>query len=952
MTTSTRTGQRLATAAEPFLGRRRELATLARLLEGVDDRAASVFIEGEAGVGKTSLLTAFLQTVEQRGAEVKLASCYPVEQAAAYAPFVELYPAVFRAGGDNANTAADLGADAAARRAHYVHGLAEAILASLGDAPGVMCVEDVHWADIGSLLLLNQLLDSRRAGLMLVCTGRPETTTSIERHELIARLQQRSLLTELSGLGPAEVEELFRQIASPGLATQEEVEALTEFTNGNPLLLKESLGQLQKGGLLTAHSLREAIRRGRTPLRLAEAIDWRLDSLSQQTREMIGAGAVLGAEFETDVLARAAGLPARDVEDEIATCQEEGLLSGDGTRFRFVHPSFAARVYERLKPSERRHLHARAAAVLAASSAPVPIAELARHLALGAAGTDRKKAVKLCFQTAEEAEAMFAYETAAQYWELALRCVGRAKTLRADIDRRLGWALWSARNWERAALVWKEAVALYEELGDRAHAGELALALGDVYRWRQELAESERWLTRALAALNEPGVSRARALALLGGIACLRRDYERGIAFLRDALHDGSGAAIDPLVGYWASYGYYLSGDVAASHEVAEQALQEALDQKHSRGTALLAGSLFQYELFNLRPTRARAYFRLMEDASPETDATAFTYVFVSRSLLDGYAGRWRSIIKGANDWQARVRLAGGYQAATARLLWSVAQLHLGDAATAREGLLSASDALERMTPLAWLYLAIAELRLDRADEAASLVERYLRANRGRPRSADDGALFADAVAGLERRDWWQLGYEFLNDEKAHLSGPYAPISVQRVLGRLATKLGLWAEAATHFEKAISALSAGKAKWELSQSLLDYAAMRRARRRRGDLNKATSLQFRAAEILGDLRIPMTAAIPQAGGDPFGLTGREREVLDLLARAYRNQEIAEAFTISPGTVRRHIENILGKMGATNRTDAVVLGMRAGLIGPTPGADGQGTEASAEDRRLAG
>jgi ATP/maltotriose-dependent transcriptional regulator MalT len=324
-----------------------------------------------------------------------------------------------------------------------------------------------------------------------------------------------------------------------------------------------------------------------------------------------------------------------------------------------------------------------------------------------------------------------------------------------------------------------------------------------------------------------------------------------------------------------------------------------------------------------------------MERAGQPADATSFNYAFVSKALLRAYQGRWRSIIRASNDWAARVRLAGRYQAATARLIWSVANLYLGNVAAARAGLLDALDGLERMQPFGQLYLALAEVQLGNEEEANALVDRYLRACGGQPRTSHDSAVFGDVVSRLSRPALWQLGYQALERERAHLVGPYSPVSTRRVLGRLATRLNRWPEAEKHFEEATRVLSDGGAKWELAQTLLDYAEMRRVRRRRGDMTKAAALQMRASELLQQLRVPQAPA-PQAPpakeANEFALTGRELEVLDLLAQGYRNQEIAKALTISPGTARRHIENILSKMGAANRTDAVVLAISKQLVGP--------------------
>jgi DNA-binding NarL/FixJ family response regulator len=163
----------------------------------------------------------------------------------------------------------------------------------------------------------------------------------------------------------------------------------------------------------------------------------------------------------------------------------------------------------------------------------------------------------------------------------------------------------------------------------------------------------------------------------------------------------------------------------------------------------------------------------------------------------------------------------------------------------------------------------------------------------------------------------------------------YSPISVRRVLGRLAGRLKRWPTAFEHFDTAVQELAGGEARWELAQTYLDYAEMRRARRRRGDLRKAEALELEARAVLADLGIqhpPRRALRGSADGNRYALTGRELEVLGLVAEGRRNQEIAEDLGLSHRTVERHLENIFGKIGVSGRTEAVVQAVQEGLVGP--------------------
>jgi DNA-binding NarL/FixJ family response regulator len=114
--------------------------------------------------------------------------------------------------------------------------------------------------------------------------------------------------------------------------------------------------------------------------------------------------------------------------------------------------------------------------------------------------------------------------------------------------------------------------------------------------------------------------------------------------------------------------------------------------------------------------------------------------------------------------------------------------------------------------------------------------------------------------------------------------------------------------------------------------------MRATRRRRGDLTKAAALELRAKLVLDSLGVRRETderfASPSVDGNRFGLTGREIEVLALVAQGLRNSEIAEALTLSVGTVQRHLQNIYGKMDANGRAEAVMKAVNAGVLGPLP------------------
>ncbi|MCH8850529.1 MAG: hypothetical protein IIC89_06865, partial [Chloroflexi bacterium] len=234
-------------------------------------------------------------------------------------------------------------------------------------------------------------------------------------------------------------------------------------------------------------------------------------------------------------------------------------------------------------------------------------------------------------------------------------------------------------------------------------------------------------------------------------------------------------------------------------------------------------------------------------------------------------------------------------------------------------------------------HLARALLQTGSVEGASALVERHAERLINRP-GRSTSTILGDVAAQLEMPDLWTACYELLLQERLPLVIYYVPISVRRVLGRLAARLKLWPAAFEHFDTAAKQLAAGGARWEHAQTLLNYAEARRARRRRADAGKAAALELEAKAVYQELGIPFEAPSHETGANRFGLTGRELEVLELMARGSRNHEIAEALTISQGTAARHVENILNKFGVSNRVEAIMKAVETSLVGPLRNSQG--------------
>lgn len=686
--------------------------------------------------------------------------------------------------------------------------------------------------------------------------------------------------------------------------------------------------------------------RARIPLWLSGLLDLRLAALPAPVRQVLSEASVLGDEFSLDVLVSAKQAAPEVIEDLLDVAMCRGIVKTAartlGPRFSFIHPLYRKRLYELFQPSLRRAFHAKVARAVTAREVELPMEEQAAHLTLAGEAMLRRRAIRLCRRAATKAESVYAYEVAARFWELALQSASpRRQRERADLLARLGWARWAAREWRRAREAWKEAVGLFEELHDQRPIAPLALALGETARWQQDTEEAEYWLRRALSLLPSRSEVRPRALALLGSVACLRDRSADGMALL-DQARRASASEPDPYALYWLSYGYLTIGEVETARLVAEKAFALAQEAGDRYAGSFLAAHLMHIYLSFLGFRSASRCVEFLRRAVKRSNLMGLSYVLISQSLLEGYQGHWKRVVRICDRGMGELRLAGRYQFATSHFFRAEARLALGEAGAACAEMAQALPGLEQMRPAGALHLARSFLSAGEVENARRLVRRFAPALLDTGRMAAGRAVLGEVAARLGIERLAEQVYRVLVRESRPLLLLYSPVSVQRVLGVIAAHLENWPEAMNHFEAAIEQLTGGGALGELVPTYLDYAEMRRARRRRGDLARALALEARAAQLREQLGMPAPAPAARGSsavgdetyGNRFGLTGRELQVLRLVAEGRRNAEIAEALSISDRTVERHLENIMNKMGVGGRVEAVVAALQEGLAGKLP------------------
>jgi DNA-binding SARP family transcriptional activator len=582
----------LASASrEPLAGRAMELERIRAALElrTHEEQHTLVAIAGEPGIGKTRLAAAIAEEARGEGATVAYGRCLE-ESSLPFEPWIQAFrPLIAQL---TASDLAQLPAGVAAEVARFVPEIRDRVNKAPGPAdadpdlsrhhlleqgtglvvrtarqnPLLVVIDDLHWADRSSLLLLLHLVRSDLpAPIRLLGTYRD---TDVGRdHPLLSTLAElarddalRTL--QVGGLGPEAVGELL-SAGSPRTVDPVLVEAIERETGGNPFFISQLVGHLAEIGGMSPADLDDpaALRRLGVPEGVRRVVVRRVERLGDTARMALVSAAAIGREFEVGLLERICTVGEDDLLDSLDRAVDAGLLTTFGTdRYAFSHALVRTALYGELGEARRSRLHRRIGEELARRSEgrDQPLAELAYHFArAGPEETDR--AVVFARRAADRARRSLAYEDAIDLLQGAIarrkadvpidkqdlasllvelgaaqRRAGESARARVSFERaaRLAGSAGSATlfaeaalgfagpGWETLGVHDRSAVGLLEEAlgmlpgGDSVHRS-CVLARLAVAHYFGRLEEVAELAAGALAMARRLGDRRALAAALL-----------------------------------------------------------------------------------------------------------------------------------------------------------------------------------------------------------------------------------------------------------------------------------------------------------------------------------------------------------------------------------------------------------------------------------------------------
>jgi DNA-binding CsgD family transcriptional regulator len=923
-------------AGEELLDRQTELAVIeARLAGAVAGGGGLLVIEGPAGIGKTALLRAAIDRARSADARILSAWAAPLEQDLAFG----VARAVFQptqsemtagewealsqgAAGLASAVLDDTGRDWPDSAMAAAHGLYWLTANLAADRPVVITVDDLQWADPGSLRWLAYTA-RRLDGLPVLVVATVRIGESGSRSPLLAEVAGASGSEPLrpAPLGEAAAKALVRRDLTG--ATAEFCRACHAATGGNPFLLRSLAGSLRAEGVEpNDEAALQVAEFG--PESVAVALDRRLAALPTGAGPFLEAVAILGSD---GTLRHCAGLAGIDLETAAALAD---ALIGVGVLvppdLRFVHPVVRAAVNRRIGIGARGVAHGRAARLLAADG--VLPDRLAPHL-LQTHPSGDPWVVSTLRAAAKIAIDRGTPETAETYLRRAID-EPPAPADRPFVLVELGIAL-SARRDPEAPTLFRTALT---EMGDIPERGDIALVAARncnlAVRTHDAVAICRLALERAtsLDAATHWSIE-AEMLAgawFDGSTAHLTWEWVE-----RDRSHLDTGTSADVLVAVIRAQAItWRSGPANDALALAHDVLVAGLDAPTF--WVLLTLLLIHNDELDIADRLASENYRLGQELASPTVLANYGYLRgLTRSLRGALAQAEPDL---RSCYEINCELDTDLGAA-----WALGQL--------LDVLCAAGD----------LEAAEAELsacRFDVPDKpywgTALLLENRagLRSAQGRHEEAlkdYEAAASVWAAIGTTNPNItrWRAGaartlaHLGRHDDAHKLASENFDLAqatgLPRAIGVALHTLGVVEDNPVHFEAAIATLRTAPAPLELTRSLIAYgAALRRDGQRSAaqePLREALELAHRcgakglAEQARDELRI--------AGGRPRratrsgveSLTPQERRVADLAADGLSNREIAERLFVSERTVETHLHHVFQKLTVTTRTALATL-----------------------------
>ncbi len=953
--------------ASPFVGRQHELGEIERSLSAAQaGRGAFVLISGEAGIGKTRLADAAAEHAAAKGFRVLWGRSWESAGAAPFWPWVQILRACVRDLGDGAlrenppdvlEHVAELAAEIRQRvpvpdlpprstdseeaRFARFDALSTFLAHAARERPLLLILDDVHWADLTSLALLEFFAQGLPGLPVLVLASYrdPQAGETVLDSGMLARLVRLGRHFALPGLSEREVAR-FVEETSGARPLESFVAALHDATNGNPFFVVEVLR------LLAAEPAEKQLEQAMAeafpiPPSVRATIRKRIALLPDEARSVLAVGAVIGREFDLGVLERVGATRGAEILEILGLAVEAGILTrlrAAPRSYAFSHGLVRETLYDGIAPAERAALHGRVGEAIESVRAgrlDGHFAELAHHFgeAASAAGSvDR--AIEYSRRAGARALAVLGYEDAIKHHERALRFLedsGSAdEARRCELLVTFGEALWYGGEIERATAVSREAAGIAERLDDPETLARAAIGVlsphDNLTGPGAVTPEIITLLEKARASLPaRQGALRARVTVRLAAALGFAGELERSRALADEAAamarRVGDAAVIvDVLTWAYSTHGPdELEGRMAAAEE-----LRRAGESIRDARSIEVSGVWRISHLLEVgRTDDARRELSFLEDRGQHLNTPYLrmvpSLIAATLALLEGRfeeaEGHHQTVIQEGLLSDSRVMII-----TILTLFLRREQGRIDEYAAVAEGMMTAR--VMRGNPGAGVLLAWVYAESGRVDEARRLLDDLAREGfRDIWRDLTwpfTMWLLAEIVTLLDDRDRAASLYDLLEpfaERCAVVATWWSSGAVARSLGNLAATLGRFDAAERHFESALAMNARMRARPLVAWTQHDHARMLLARGASGDAEKATTFLDHA--IVAAREIGMVALERRAAQlrERLGRPIPSLPAIDLVAEGGRwtIRCQAPAFQLRDGKGLRYLAHLLRRPG---------------------------------------
>jgi tetratricopeptide (TPR) repeat protein len=559
-------GLRLGHLVEPlFVGREAEIEELeAYLKSAIQEKGKTVFIEGEAGTGKTRLLNEFLKNVDEQNVTLLSGQCLS-NISIPYFPFMEAFN-TYAANNNDKKTTEFFQKLAIPRR---ISGLPEEkgevesltpqnwkdqmfavvtneLLQMSKNKPIIFTIEDIHWADSASILLMYYISRAiRSARVLLLATFRSEelnVDSAGHPHPLteVHRFMKRDNLLEeiiLSNLSQPNIEEIAESMLG-GQIHDELLEKLAQESQGNPLFIVESIRMLheQKHIVKEKNRWQLSVDSIGIPPKVKDLILRRIGNLNQGDRKILNLASVIGDKFNPKLLGTLLSQDSLNILETLNTVmQTTSLVRVEGESYRFDHSKSREVLYEQIPLPLKIGYHEKIADIIENTSQTgnAPISDLAYHYTQAG---NKSKSIKYALAAGQDALAKFANNEAAKHFNYVLETLPGEPEFaneRAQALEGLGDAYFARSLFEDATKVFEQVRKNTESGNTKLRTLRKAMASS---RWRGDLTHSLELANKAQEYSSFNRLEYARIRALRGTITGLRGNMLEGLIDLESAL--------------------------------------------------------------------------------------------------------------------------------------------------------------------------------------------------------------------------------------------------------------------------------------------------------------------------------------------------------------------------------------------------------------------------------